>query len=101
MSLGVPVGTHMPNHKGDAAFLIPASSSVGKSGSVLLRARHEAEIYERLCGVLVREGGYLMANVAMPLDDPIRSVQFVQLCEQDCDGQRQVSLQVRFHQGRS
>ena len=45
--------------------------------SALLRARDETEIYERLCGVLVREGGYVMANVSEPIDDADKSVRIV------------------------
>lgn len=51
--------------------------------SALLRARDETEMYERLCGVLVREGGYVMANVAMPIDDPDKNVRYAAVAGTD------------------
>jgi len=44
--------------------------------SVLLRSRDETEMYERLCAVMVQQGGYVMANVALPVDDPDKTVRY-------------------------
>ena len=52
-------------------------SALQAATSVLLRSRDETEMYERLCAVLVREAGYVMANVAVPLDDAGKNVRFV------------------------
>lgn len=65
------------------ARLSRVRSALQAATSVLLRSRDENEMYERLCGVLVREAGYRMANVAMPNDDATRSVRFVAIAGVD------------------
>lgn len=51
-------------------------SALQAATSVLLRARGEDEIYQQICEVVVRLGGYRMANVGLPVDDAEKTVRF-------------------------
>jgi PAS domain S-box-containing protein len=75
--------SHRRDLERQVARLSRVRTALQAGTSALLRARDETEIYERLCGVLVREGGYVMSNVAMPVDDAEKSVRFVAVAGRD------------------
>jgi len=65
------------------ARLSQVRSALQAATSVLLRARSEAEMYGQICEVVVHQAGYRMADVAMPNDDPGRSVRFIAVAGAD------------------
>lgn len=63
--------------------LSQVKSALQAATSVLLRAGGEDEIYHQICEVMVRLGGYRMANVAVPLEDAEKTVRIAAVAGED------------------
>lgn len=47
------------------------------AGGVLLKARNEDELFDETCRILIDDGGYRLADVAVPMHDERKSIRFV------------------------
>ena len=61
----------------EVARLSRVKKALQAATSVLLRARAETELFQEMCEILVRVGGFRMANVAVPNSDANKTVRFL------------------------
>ena len=65
------------------ARLARVQKALFDAGSVLLRAQSEDELFRDMCRILVEDGGYRLANVAVPNHDEGKTIRFLTIAGED------------------